>query len=104
MHIEIYFTRNTLPEFVSLTSLSPTILWVFNTLPYIAIANSGLIYTSPLNQNKQIITSKDKMKYCQLKDEEINFALLQKWRYKNDVSPSKMMLLYWHNKPMKFFG
>ena len=46
--------------------------------PYSFIANSGLIYTRQVNQNRQITTSKDKMKDRQLEYEEINFDLLQK--------------------------
>ena len=46
--------------------------------PYNYIANSGLIYTRQVNQNRQITTSKDKKKDRQLECEEINFALLQK--------------------------
>ena len=46
--------------------------------PYNYIANSGLIYTRQVNQNRQITTSKDKMKDRQLECEEINFVLLQK--------------------------
>ena len=55
---------------------APTILWVFKALQY--IADSGLIYTIRVNQNKQITTSKDKMKDCQLEDEKKNVLLLQK--------------------------
>ena len=42
------------------------------------IANSGLIYTRQVTQNRQITTTKDKVKDCQLEDEEIIFVLLSK--------------------------
>ena len=44
--------------------------------PYNYIANSGLIYTRRVSQDRQI--TKDKMKDRQLEYEEINFVLLQK--------------------------
>ena len=49
------------------TPKAPTILRVFKGLEY--IGNSGLIYTRRVTQNKQITTTKDNMKDCQLEDE-----------------------------------
>ena len=56
-------------------SKSSNYLKVFKALQY--IANSGLIYTRRVTQKRQTTTRKDKMKDCQLEDEEINFVLLQ---------------------------
>ena len=67
--IPLVVSRRNMPK-------APTILRYI--LQY--IANSGLIYIRRATQNKQITTSKDKMKDCQL-DDEINFVLLQKWCY-----------------------
>ena len=58
------------------TPKAPTILWACKALQY--IAKPRPIYTRSVNRSKQITTSKDKIKDCQLDDEEINFAFLQK--------------------------